>query len=125
MNTPAQPLVSVIIAFLNEEKFLKEAVNSVLEQDYANWELLLVDDGSTNNSTAIAKAFAQKFPNRIFYLEHENHANKGVCASRNKGVAAARGELLAFLDADDVWLPGKLTEQVAVFLQYPEIDMVA
>ena len=120
-----KPLVTVVIAFLNEERFLGEAIESVLHQDYTNWELLLVDDGSTNSSTQLAKQYAKKSPGRIRYLEHEGHINKGVCASRNHAVAQASGKLIAFLDADDVWLPGKLSDQVRIFGQHPQMAMVA
>lgn len=119
------PLVSVIIPFMNEERFLEETIQSVLQQDYLNWELLLVDDGSTNNSTQIAKTYAAQHPEKIFYLEHSGHANKGVCESRNLGVEKAAGKLIAFLDADDVFLPTKLSRQVAIFNQHPDIGMVA
>ncbi|MFC5269471.1 glycosyltransferase family 2 protein [Adhaeribacter terreus] len=120
-----QLLVSVIIPFLNEEKFLPETIASVLNQTYENWELLLIDDGSTNKSTHIAKQFTEDYPGKIFYLDHEGHANKGVCASRNLGVKHAKGNLIAFLDADDVWLPEKLEKQVTVFQQYPDLGLVA
>lgn len=120
-----KPLVTVIIAFLNEEKFLPETIASVLAQTYQNWELLLVDDGSTNNSTDIAQQFATEYPDKIFYLEHDGHVNKGVCVSRNMGVKNAKGELVAILDADDVWLPEKLEKQVAIFQQHPELGLVA
>lgn len=119
------PLVSVIIAFLNEEKFLTEAVESVLAQDYLNWELLLVDDGSTDKSTAIAKDYEAKYPGKISYCEHEGHSNRGLSASRNHGIAQAKGELVAFLDADDVWLPNKLANQVSIFQRHPQVGMVA
>lgn len=119
------PLVSVVVPFLNEDRFLSETVESVLRQTYTHWELLLVDDGSTNASTTIAKNFASSYPDKIFYLEHEGHANKGVCISRNLGVEKAKGNLIALLDADDVWLPGKLTDQVNIFQQHPDIAMVA
>lgn len=125
MSSLTTPLVSVIIAFLNEEKFLTEAVESVLAQEYAHWELLLVDDGSTDNSSVLAKAYVQRFPGKVFYLEHEGHRNKGLSASRNHGIAHAKGELVAFLDADDVWLPVKLKSQVSVFQRHPDIGMLA
>ncbi len=73
-----QPSVSVIIAFLNEENYLEEAVLSVMQQEYNNWELILVDDGSSDSSTAIAKSFAKQDANKIFYLEHAGHINKGL-----------------------------------------------
>jgi len=119
------PLVSVVIAFLNEEQFLPEAVKSVLDQEYINWQLLLVDDGSTDSSTAIARKYALDFPGQIFYCEHEGHINKGLSASRNEGIRQSKGELVAFLDADDVWLPAKLAQQVAIFQRHPSIGMVA
>ena len=120
-----QPLVSVIIAFLNEERFLVDAVESVLRQSYRNWELLLVDDGSTDKSVGMAKDYANRFPERIHYLQHEGHANKGLSASRNKGIQHARGSLIALLDADDVWLPEKLEQQTTIFKRHPEVAMVA
>src|SRR5260221_1467443 len=107
MTIENEPLVSVIIAFLNEQRFLEEAIKSVLEQDYKHWELLLVDDGSTDPSTGIALKYADTFPNKIIYCEHADHINKGLSASRNHGIRRARGSLVAFLDADDVWLPAK------------------
>ncbi|TXK23334.1 glycosyltransferase family 2 protein [Pontibacter qinzhouensis] len=124
-SVPYRPLVSVIIPFLNEEQFIEETIESVLQQEYTNWELLLVDDGSTNNSTRIAKAFAAMYPDKIFYLEHKCHVNKGLTASRNLGVQHAKGTLIALLDADDKWLPQKLSHQVYLFGIHPEIAMVA
>jgi glycosyltransferase involved in cell wall biosynthesis len=119
-----QPLVSVIIIFLNEEKFIAEAIDSVFAQNYDHWELLLVNDGSTDNSTNIALNYAQKNPQQVRYLEHSNHENCGMSASRNLGIEHAKGEFIAFLDADDIWLPGKLTDQLAIFESYPEVAMV-
>jgi glycosyltransferase involved in cell wall biosynthesis len=120
-----QPLVSILIAFFNEEQFLAEAIESVLQQEYDHWELLLIDDGSTDNSTAIAHAFAKTYAGKINYYEHDGHINKGLSASRNKGLHYAKGGLIAFLDADDRWLPGKLANQVAIFRKHPDIGMVA
>ncbi|MBC3539273.1 glycosyltransferase family 2 protein [Rufibacter sediminis] len=125
MSTVSFPLVSVIIAFLNEERFLPEAIESVLQQEYASWELLLVDDGSTDRSTQIAQEYATHFPGKVIYLEHAGHANKGLSASRNHGLAKARGQYIAILDADDVWLPGKLSHQMAIFQRHPEVTMIA
>ena len=121
----SKPLVSVIVPFMNEENFLKETIQSVINQTYKNWELLLVDDGSTNTSTDIAKEFAELYPYKIFYIEHDNHENKGVSITRNLGVERANGSLLAFLDADDLFLPNKLQEQVSYFNKYSEIGVVA
>ena len=125
MNTYQQPFVSVVIAFLNEERFLPEAIKSVIEQEYQHWELLVVDDGSKDGSTRLALDFAAASNGKIIYCEHEGHVNKGLSASRNAGIRKAKGELIAFLDADDVWLPGKLAQQVQIFQQNPGIGMAA
>lgn len=119
-----RPLVSVIIIFLNAEKFIREAIESVFAQTYDAWELLLVDDGSTDGSTDIARTYAAQYPGWVRYLEHEGHENRGKSASRNVGIRDATGEYLAFLDADDVWLPHKLEEQVAILNSHPEAAMV-
>ncbi len=123
MNTSS--LVSAIIIFLNGEAYLGEAIESILAQSYENWELLLVDDGSTDRSTAIAKEYAQKYPENVRYLEHEGHQNRGMSATRNLGIAHSKGDYIAFLDADDVWLPQKLERQLVIFQQHPRVGMVA
>ena len=120
----AGPLVSVIMIFLNAERFITSAIESVLAQTYAAWELVLVDDGSTDGSSAIARRFAQLQPARIRLVEHEGHANRGMSASRNLGLRQARGAYIALLDADDVYLPAKLERQVAILQAQPEAAMV-
>ena len=119
------PRVSVIIIFLNGEAFIEEAIASVLSQRFRSFELILVDDGSTDSSSAIARRYADAEPDRIRYTEHHDHANLGMSASRNAGIAVARGELIAFVDADDVWSPDKLLDQVAIFDAHPEVGLVA
>ena len=120
----ARPRVSVITIFLDAEEFLAEAVESVLAQTLDDWELILVDDGSADRSTRIARAYADRVPDRIRYLEHSGHANLGMSASRNAGIAASRGEFIAFLDADDVYRPEKLERQVAILDREPSAAMV-
>lgn len=118
------PLVSVILIFLNAKRFIQEAIESVLDQSYNHWELLIVDDGSFDGSTTIARAYAEKYPQKIHYLEHPGHQNRGKSASRNLGINTARGDYIAFLDADDVWLPGKLKRQVEILQTQPEAGML-
>jgi len=118
------PLVSVVIIFLNADRFLREAIESVFAQTYSNWELLLVDDGSTDGSSEIALEYAQSSPARVRYLTHPGGENRGMSASRNLGIKHGRGEHVALLDADDVWLPGKLEKQVAILNEQPEAAMV-
>lgn len=119
-----QPLISIITPFLNTESFLREAIESVISQIYENWELLLVDDGSTDNSSTIAQEFAAKYPKKIRYLEHKNHQNIGKSTSRNLGIQNAKGKYIGFLDADDVFLPLKLKKQVAILESHPEASIV-
>jgi len=118
------PLVSCIVIFLDAERFLQEAIDSILAQTYGQWELLLVDDGSSDGSTGIARRAADSQPDRIRYLEHPGNVNRGMSASRNLGAAAARGEYLAFLDSDDVWVANKLSEQVQIMEALPEAAML-
>lgn len=119
-HTSAKGRVSVIMPFLNLERFIAESIESVLAQTYDHWELLLVDDGSTDGSTEIARRYAERFPECIRYFEHEGHTNRGASASRNVGFRYARGEYLALLDGDDVWLPTKLARQVPLLDALPE-----
>lgn len=119
-----RPLVSVVLIFRNELPFLEEAIESVFAQSYDSWELLLVDDGSDDGSSAIATRYAAAHPDRVRYLEHPGHANRGTSASRNVGIRHARGVSVAFLDGDDVWLPPKLEEQVATLEANPDVALV-
>lgn len=119
-----EPLVSVIIIFLNAAKFFEEAIESVFAQTDDNWELLLVDDGSTDPSTAIARLYVEREPGKIRHLEHPGHGNHGMSASRNLGIRHAQGKYVAFLDADDVWLPHKLEQQVAIMESQPTAAMI-
>jgi glycosyltransferase involved in cell wall biosynthesis len=118
------PLISIIVAFYNEADFLCEAVESIINQDYQNWELILVDDGSSDVSTAIAKEYAAKKERRIFYVDHPNHCNKGLSPSRNLGISMASGSYIAFLDADDVWDKQKLSSQIRLLQQNPQATVL-
>ncbi|MBW4636460.1 MAG: glycosyltransferase [Iphinoe sp. HA4291-MV1] len=120
----SQPLVSIITPFLNTEKFIKEAIESVLAQSYDSWELLLVDDGSTDGSTAIAQRYTDLYPEKMHYFEHDGHQKRGKSTSRNLGISKAKGKYIAFLDADDVFLPQKLEQQVTILESQPETGMV-
>jgi glycosyltransferase involved in cell wall biosynthesis len=118
------PAVSILMPFLDAEAFIEEAVESVLAQTFTAWELLLIDDGSTDRSSAIARDYANRSPGAIVLLEHAQHRNRGMSASLNLGIRHARGRLLAMLDADDVWLPNKLEEQVPLLDAHPEAGML-
>ena len=103
-----QPLVSVIMPAYNAEKFIGESIQSVVDQTYANWELLVVDDGSTDKTADIVRAFAEQ-DSRVKYLSQHNG---GPGKARNTAIATSNGTLIAFLDADDLWLPEKLERQL-------------
>lgn len=118
------PSVSVISTFLNAEDFLAECVESVLGQTFDDFELLLVDDGSTDGSTAIAKDYADRYPDRVRYLEHPDHRNRGMCASRNVALKASQGDFVAVIDSDDCWRPTKLSDQIAILKAMPDVDAV-
>jgi glycosyltransferase involved in cell wall biosynthesis len=105
--------VSVIIPTYNRGWIIKEAIDSVMAQDYRDFELIIVDDGSTDNTPDILHSYRDKI--LVFGQE-----NQGVSAARNRGLAAASGDLIAFLDSDDLWLPQKLKRQVDFFNSNPD-----
>lgn len=104
-----QPLVSIIMPAYNAEKYIETAIRSVLSQTYTKWELLILDDCSTDRTTAIAAQFAN-LDARIRLLH--NHSNVGVAKVRNRGLDIAQGEWIALLDSDDVWYAEKLERQL-------------
>ncbi|WP_222262129.1 glycosyltransferase [Modestobacter marinus] len=118
------PVVSVVMPFWDAVDYFDDAIASVLAQTHADVELLLCDDGSAPASTAIAQRWAAQQPSRVRYLEHRGHAHRGTAATRDLGLAAATGELVAFLDADDVWAPEHLAHEVALLRSHPEAGLV-
>jgi len=121
---PDAPVVSVIMPFLDAGQFIEEAIESVLSQTLPAFELLLIDDGSKDRSTGIARRYAATDPGKVRYLNHAGHANFGKSVSRNLGIAQARGRYLTFLDSDDVFLPHKLAHQSELLTRHPEAVMV-
>ena len=105
-----QPLITIIIPLYNAEKYITETIESVINQTYQNWEMLIVDDCSTDGCRTIVKGFGNK-DNRIKLIESKLNFG-GPARPRNVGLDNAKGEYIAFLDADDVWLPNKLEEQL-------------
>jgi len=112
------------MTFLNADRFIREAIDSVVAQTYQNWELILVNDGSSDASASIALSYAEKAPGTIQCVSHPRGENRGISASRNLGIRHARGKYVAFLDADDLWFPSKLSEQTAIFLAKPDVEMI-
>ncbi len=110
--TEKNPTVSVVIPTYNRAYIINQTIQSVLAQTYPDFELILVDDGSRDNTQEVVNKFNDS---RIRYIQHERNA--GVSAARNTGIEAARGEYIAFLDSDDEWLPEKLEKQLKLFQQ--------
>jgi glycosyltransferase involved in cell wall biosynthesis len=113
----AVPLVSVIIPVYNGDRYIAQAVESVLNQTYHSYEVVVVDDGSTDDTQRILQGYGD----RLHAIWQEN---QGVAIARNRGIQASQGELVAFLDADDFFLPDKLAGQVAVFAAQPSLGIV-
>jgi glycosyltransferase involved in cell wall biosynthesis len=118
------PLVSIIMPLFNGEHFIREAIDSVIDQTYHNWELFLVNDGSKDASIQIALQYTERYPETIHYLEHNNCDNRGISATRNLGLSKSKGEYIAFIDQDDVWLPHYLEQQIATLESTPKAAMV-
>ena len=115
------PLVSVITTVYNTEDFLGEALASAAAQAYAPIEIIVVDDGSTDASLAVARSFAARVDRDVRCLKQDH---VGRSAALNVGVDAASGEIVAFLDADDRWPPGKLSLQVGYLIDHPDVSLV-
>lgn len=111
------PLISVIVPTYNRADYIAEAVESALAQTYAPLELIVVDDGSTDNTPVVLATYVD----RLAYIRQEN---RGIGAARNAGVARSAGEFVAFLDDDDRWLPDKLRLQMEAFREAPDLDAV-
>lgn len=119
-------LVSIIMPSWNTERFIAETIQSVLDQTYTNWELIIVDDCSSDNTDEVVASFKDE---RIKYLH--NKKNSGAALTRNKALREAKGEWIAFLDSDDLWMPEKLEHQIDFmnkngyslsFTEYEKID---
>ena len=113
------PLLSVVIPTRNRAQLVCEAIESALSQRHGQVEVIVVDDGSTDNT---ADVIAERFRSHVQVLRHEER--RGAGASRNTGIRAARGHLVAFLDDDDLWLPGKLDAEISVLEQFPDAKAV-
>lgn len=121
--TKSEPFISCVTIFLNGEKYIGAAIESVLAQTRSDWELILVDDGTTDGATEIVRGYCDAHPDRIRLISHPGNRNLGMSASRNAGVRASRGRYVAFLDADDIWLPARLETHVAELERNPAAAM--
>lgn len=119
MKMKGSPLISIVTPTYNRANFLPEAIESVLSQDYENYELLIIDDGSTDNSKDVIEKYMDSKKIRYLY-----QSNSGQSVARNRGIEEANGDFICFLDSDNRWLPGKLSASVEAFERNPEADIV-
>jgi glycosyltransferase involved in cell wall biosynthesis len=117
MMTSTNSLISIIIPVYNCEQYLEEALESVLNQNFKPLDIIVIDDGSTDRSLSIAESYVPQI--RVF-----QQPNLGAAEARNNGIKNANGDFLAFLDSDDVWLTDKLSSQIELFTENPNLDMV-
>lgn len=113
--------VSVIIPTYNRANFLADAVNSILNQKHDNVEVIIVDDGSEDNTQVVVESLQHRYPNLLYC---RNERSKGPSGARNTGITKASGEYLSFLDSDDIWLDGHLRNGLNAFNDHPEIDVL-
>lgn len=103
-------MISIVIPTYNAESFIKETIESVLKQTHTEWELIIIDDGSTDSTADIIQEYVEKDSRIKYYYQ----TNAGVSTARNKGINLSKGKYIAFLDADDIWLPNNLKEKVKI-----------
>lgn len=115
--------ISVIIASYNYAQYIEEAINSVINQSYQDWEMIIVDDGSSDNSVEIIKYYCEK-DSRIRLFQHDNVQNKGLKETLLLGLKHASGEWVAFLESDDVFSPDNLSEKVEIMNKYPDVKLI-
>jgi len=112
--------VGVIVPAYNAARYLPKAIESVIAQTFVDWEILLVDDGSTDNTKAVLSPYRERLGSKLRYIEQ---VNRGLPAARNAAIRASDCELLALLDADDIWLPCRLTESVKMLDERPQAGL--
>ena len=117
MKKTGAPLISTIIPVYNGARYISMAIESILEQGYPNIEIVVIDDGSTDDTAAVVKQFNEP----VYYYFKEN---TGIAATMNHGIRQAKGGFFSFLDSDDYWLPGKISKQLEILEKYPQLDMV-
>jgi len=118
------PTVSVIIANYNRAHLLEQAIQSVVDQTYRDFEIVIFDDGSHDHSFEVIEDFQKKHPKQVKFFTHDERANKGIVATYREAISMAQGEYVAFLEHDDRWSPGYLEKKVKILQHYPEVGVV-
>jgi glycosyltransferase involved in cell wall biosynthesis len=114
------PLISIVMPTYNHSKFIGEAIHSIINQTYKNWELIIINNYSTDNTVDVINSFKDS---RISLVNFKN--NGIIASSRNEGIRRSSGEYIAFIDSDDIWMPKKLEEQLCVFKKYSDLLLVS
>ncbi|MEM3041641.1 MAG: glycosyltransferase, partial [Nitrososphaerota archaeon] len=112
--------VSVIIPTYNYQEYISQSIESVLKQTVQDFEIIVVDDGSTDNTRSVVQVYVDKYPQKVRYIYKENG---GVASALNVGIQMAQGKYIAWLSADDIFFPTKLEKQLQVFEMYPEVGL--
>ncbi len=118
VHNPSNPQISVICPVHNREAWLPNTIESVIAQDFEDFELIMVDDGSVDSSVSIMKEYQQRYPQKIIILTQKN---AGVSSARNLGISKARGEYISFIDSDDLWISSKLSQQLSSMMFHGEL----
>jgi glycosyltransferase involved in cell wall biosynthesis len=121
MTQPATPRVSALIPAYNAGRYLPHAIGSIIAQTYTDWEIVVVDDGSRDNTRSVVEAYQPRLKDKLQYIRQ---SNQGISAARNAGIRSARSEFIALLDADDIWLPHRLQRGIQVFDADAETGLV-
>jgi glycosyltransferase involved in cell wall biosynthesis len=119
-RTNTKPLISIVLPTFNRVKYLERSIDSVIKQSYPNWELLVVDDGSTDNTFALVK----KYLNKHFNVRYFFHENRGAAYTMNIGMQNAKGDFITFLGSDDEYLENHLADRIKYFNENSDIDLL-
>lgn len=122
--TSYQPMISVIVASYNYENLIKETLNSLLNQTYKNFEIIVVDDGSSDNSVKVIKKYTSKYPN-VFLYRHKRGMNRGLAETVKLGISKAKGEYIAFCESDDYWENNCLETRVKMINNYKNVSIIS
>lgn len=118
------PECSIIMTSYNYSRYISEAIDSVLAQSFSDWELIVVDDGSTDNSIEIINTYVEKFPEKVFLFTHRNNINLGIKSSYELAFTKVKGKYIAFLESDDCWHSQCLEKKIEAMNKFPECSLV-
>ena len=117
MRNKKTPLISVVIPTYNAARYLPDAIESILRQNYQNMEIIVIDDGSTDNTTTVLSPYSD-------IVNYHYQDNRGPASARNRAIQLAQGELIAFLDADDIWPDDKIVRQLSHMEEFPDVEII-